>query len=169
MTRRKFPVKKPKARRGAKIDISSHSVDTGYERLLTPSEVSQTIPSWILEQQSPTHTEWETAIWFSEVIRYQNCTPRGIRARERQQIQPLPSWTLTLHEWPIGHIERVNKVCRKMEEPSVGSTFHVLFREISRIQRDRNEEDPWVHHTHTRIRTEYGNYTVDELRTATMR
>ena len=80
MARREFPVKKLQALRGSKIKLTSHPVDTGYERLLTPVEVAQVIPDWILDQRAPTHTEWESSVWLSEVIRHQNTKPRGDRA-----------------------------------------------------------------------------------------
>jgi len=72
MERKEYQMKKLQARYGAKITIRSHPVDTGYERLLTLEEVPKTIPDWVLDQRAPTHTEWESSIWLSEVIRHQS-------------------------------------------------------------------------------------------------
>ena len=101
MARKEYQMKKLQARRGAKITISSHPVDTGYERLLTPEEVAKTIPDWILDQRAPTATEWESSVWLSEVIRHQ---PTRFRTHREEGHQPscLPAWATALHDWPMG-------------------------------------------------------------------
>ena len=54
-----------------------------------------------------------------------------------------------------------------MEKSPAGKTIARLFQSIETAHAERNEPPPWTHHTHTRVRTAYGTYTAEELRTAT--
>ena len=92
MERREFPTTKLQARRGSKLDFTSHPVDSGYGRLLTPEEVSHIIPDWILETRRPTDSEWESAMWLSEAICHQNTRTK------RSQSDQLPTWSVVLRK-----------------------------------------------------------------------
>ena len=142
-------MKKLQARHGAKITIRSHPVDTGYERLLTLEGVSKTIPDWILDQRAPTHTEWESSIWLSEVIRHQSSRSKTKIGENHQPAFP-PPWAIALHDWPLGPMSSTQGK-RPMETPPSPRSLTTLFERIAAIHHKRSEQPAWIEHTHTRV------------------
>ena len=163
MERKELPIQKLQARRGSKLDLTCHPIDSGYERLLTPEEVSRIIPDWILEKRRPTHAEWESAIWLSEVIRHKNT-----RTRKHQNDQ-LPTWSVVVSKWPMGPENFISQTRRHMEAPPDSDSLQTLFEQITKIDNETDPAQAGPQHVHTRVRTAYGSYTVEELRTATPR
>ena len=164
MSHRQLPHRRVHVPRGKKLCSTDHPFDTGFERLLDGESLTKIIPDWVLDKREPTPTEWESATWLTEVILEHN------RAGTRQAAQP-PAWALAIHQSSKGRtITVTNKNYpngKELEEPPSRRRLGNLWAAISEQHLLKNELDVWDHHTHTRVRTEYGSYTVEELATAT--
>ena len=164
MSHRNLPHRKVNVPRGRRLCSTDHPYDTGFERLLDGESLTKIIPDWILDRRAPTPTEWESATWLAEVIIQHN------RPGTRQAAQP-PAWALAIHQFPMGKTMRVTNSNyphgKDLEAPPSRRRLGNLFADISEQHRLKEELDIWDHHTHTRVRTEYGSYTVEELASAT--
>ena len=164
MSHRELPHKKVHAPRGKKLCSTDHPFDTGFERLLDGESLTKIIPDWILDKREPTPTEWESATWLAGVINQHN------RTGTRQTAQP-PAWALAIHQFPLGETTVVTNnnypEGRNLEVPPSRRRLGNLFASIKVQHRLNGELDAWDHHTHTRVRTEYGSYTVQEMAEAT--